>query len=150
MAHNKQESPNSLNLLLGEEELSRRRELAVKIANSLTSRLSWVSVVYLFGSTVRGEAKMESDIDLVVETPVNFLRRSDYDSLNEEVRVVIGKAARELGAEDLAFNTTLVSRDWVTTPVGPTAFEPEFINNLRREGEVLALNPLYPWIKNWP
>lgn len=134
------------NLVLTEEELSYRRKLAGQIARKIVEEAPWVSDVHLFGSTARGDARRSSDIDLAIITEAEPL----VPGVPLDIPRIIDEAKNELGVLGLIVSPIVICRHWLEDPENPRITSSrfsEFLINIKEEGSVLALNPLYDYLR---
>lgn len=64
-----------------------------------------ISFCYLFGSYARGEAKENSDVDLLVDTPLTGM---EFFRLVEQIRITLNKRIDLLRLEDLSKDNPII------------------------------------------
>lgn len=74
-----------------------------KVVNPILAKHPQIKCAYLFGSYARGEASVESDVDILIVAP--DLTGFDYAGLHHELRIALNKDV------DLVNHTTLLQSE---------------------------------------
>ncbi len=90
---------NRLSPKLSEGQVIDRMTVAANVAKGLMADREWqtfITKIYLFGSTVKGSARKLSDIDLGIETPQDRFFGMDFDFIHGNLKDSIERIRGQL------------------------------------------------------
>jgi len=105
---------------LTETETIKRIEYARQVSQALGESeewKSWITGVYLYGSTARGEARRSSDIDLAITTKQEVFWGLDFGWTTGNLRKSIEAIKLQLGIDpNLKITPQIISESWLADP----------------------------------
>jgi len=122
-----------INSEISEQELGRRQEMAREVAQLIYLK-EWVSEIYLYGSTARGDAKKTSNIDLAVITKDIYFPCGTFCHFRLEIKDILKKYEKTHKGPKFDI---LLATPYFLSPEGRKAQDTDLFENILKEGSFI-------------
>ena len=96
---------------------------------------SWVTAAYIYGSTARGNARIDSDVDIALVSQIRFMSIEDAQQMGALLSDSFVEQLRTVGTKDLfIIHPNFLYKDWLDNPDGANITFPDVVKNVMKEG----------------